>query len=573
MTFDAVNLKLTAMKKSNVNEKGIQKININDVIVSETTKKLYDYSNRESEINSLMESISTLGQLQPIEVLRDGSKYINLDGVLRQMAMNRLNLNEIDAIVCENVVSDEFSLADLIIHHQIRKQKSDAEKLNEVKALLRIDSDNKNPLRDKEVRVSLISFLLGGKGWGRNNVFYLENILRWEKKTNSNLRLSEKVISNEITVNKALETLKLIENPLFNKEKEEESHIIEGYLNKNYSAERAISLMKSYDNKKKEGHTVVKLHPGDKDNYTILKGNIEEIQLPDDLMIDTIFTSPPYYHLVHYGDDPNELGWEKTPDLYIKRLADILMKGFMKLKNTGSMFVNLGETYEDSECLAITERLTMEMINRGVRYVDRIIWNKVSNKPVGNNVKRLRPGYETILHFSKTRDYYFEKIKLPSNKKLKVTRGCKEKNCNKVNYHIQNNYDQFRNVLADKEISSMLTVQLNKNRTKHIEGEEEHPATFSSNLPVIPLLIATPKNRDSVVFDPFMGSGSCGVTALLLGFKFVGVELYDKNIQTAERILSESQESFDEDSLNSLLEDFKPSEEDSEESTEVSPAA
>jgi len=57
--------------------------------------------------------------------------------------------------------------------------------------------------------------------------------------------------------------------------------------------------------------------------------------------------------------------------------------------------------------------------------------------------------------------------------------------------------------------------------------------------------------------DPFMGSGSCGVTALQLGFKFVGVELYEKNIKTAERVLSDAQESFDEDSLTTLLEDFE----------------
>ena len=56
--------------------------------------------------------------------------------------------------------------------------------------------------------------------------------------------------------------------------------------------------------------------------------------------------------------------------------------------------------------------------------------------------------------------------------------------------------------------------------------------------------------------DPFMGSGSCGVTALQLGFKFVGVELYEKNIKTAERVMSEAQESFDESSLNSMFDDF-----------------
>jgi DNA modification methylase len=486
--------------------------------------------------------------------------------------MIRLNLNEIDSIVCEFVVTDEFSLSDLIIHHQIRKQKTIVEKLNEVKTLLRIDSELKNPLRDKEKRVSLISLLLGGKGWGRNNVYSLENILRWEKKSNSDLHLSELVITNEISINKALETIRLIENPLFNREKEKESRIIEGYLKGTYNVEKAVRLMGVYDRKKSEGHTVIKLYRKDKKNFTIIQGNIEEIQLPDDLEIDTIFTSPPYYKLVKYGDDPNELGWEKTPEEYVKRLCDILMKCYEKLKNTGAMFVNLGETYEDGECLGITERLTVELINRGVRYVDRIIWRKGSNKPNGNQVKRLNPGYETILYFSKTKEYHFERFRIKSEKILKVSRGCKEKGSNKRNYHIPNNYDQFRSVLSDNEVSNIISVQINKNRTKHIEGEEVHPATFSSNLPVIPLLISTPKNRNSVVFDPFMGSGSCGVAALLLGFKFVGVELYEKNIQTSQRILSESQEEFDEDSLKSLLEG-NGSSDDSDDSIEKNQAA
>jgi DNA modification methylase/uncharacterized ParB-like nuclease family protein len=548
------------MKNLNFNQTITRRIDIQDVEISKTTETLYDYSNRKSEIESLVESISAIGQQQPITVIKKGNKYIVLDGALRLKAMIRLNLNEINAVVIVFDETSEFSLTDLIIHHQIRKQKTNLEKLNEVKALLRIDFDD-NPLRDKEARVKLISSLLGGKGWGRNNVFSLENILRWEENNPSGYRLAERVISNEIPVNRAIEAIRLLDNPQFDEKKEKESQIINGYIDGKYPIDRVKSFMNVYDKKKNEGHTVIKLHPVEKRNYKILQGNIEEIELQDDLEIDTIFTSPPYYKLVKYGDDPNELGWEKTPDLYVKRLADILMKGYEKLKDTGSMFVNLGESYEDSECFGITERLTVELMNRGVRFVDRLIWNKISNKPVPNNVKRLQPGYETILHFSKTRDYYFEKIRIQSDKTLKVTRGCREKNSGKVSYHIQNNYDQFRSVLSDKSVSSVLTIQLNKNRTKHVEGEKEHPATFSSNLPVIPLLISTPKNRDAVVFDPFMGSGSCGVTALLLGFKFVGVELYEKNIQTSTRVLSESEESFNQESLNSLFEDYRPSDE------------
>jgi DNA modification methylase len=572
MNFVSLTKKNNEMKKLNAYQFGIQKININDVIVSDLTKKIYDYSNRESEINSLVESISVHGQLKPIDVIHVGTKFPILDGVLRQIAMNRLNLNEIDAIVCEFEETDEFSLADLIIHHQIQKQKTSIEKLNEVKTLLRIGTEDKNPLRDKEKRVSLISSLLGGKGWGRNNVFSLEKILRWELKNGSELELSKKVISNELPVNKALEAIGLFEYPLFDREKENESHIVKGYIDGNYTVEKAVKLMGVYDTKKSEGHTIVKLYPKERKNFTIIKGNIEEIQLPDELEIDTIFTSPPYYRLVKYGDDPNELGWEKTPEEYVKRLCDILMKCYWKLKSTGSMFVNLGETYMDGECLGITEMVTVELKKRGVRYVDRIIWRKESNKPNGNHVKRLMQGYETILFFSKSKEYHFERFRIKSKKTLKVSHGCKEKGSNKRNHHIPNNYDQFRSVLSDNEVSNIIDVQINKNRTKHIEGEEVHPATFSSNLPVIPLLISTPKKRNSVVFDPFLGSGSCGVAALLLGFKFVGVELYEKNIQTAERILSEGQEAYDEDSLNSLLKNIDPRD-DSEDLLESNQAA
>jgi len=533
-----------------------QKFRNEELVVSEITNKLYDYSNRELEIQALMESISEIGLQQPISIVKFRSQHVIADGVLRHKACSRLNLNEIDCIVSGIEVEDELGLIDLIIQNQLHKVKTDPEKLNEVKGLLRIDSDDTNPLRDKDKRVSIISSLLGGKGWGRNNVYSFEKILRWEKNTNSELRLAERVMSNEINISIALETITLIENPLFEKEKENESCIVDGFINGKYSSGRAEKLMGAYDRKKAEGPTRIDLFPIDERNYTILQGNIENIELPVNLRIDTIFTSPPYYKILKYGDDLNELGWEKTAELYVKRLADILMKVYGRLKPTGSMFINLGESYENGACQAVTDRLTIELINRGVNFVDRLIWNKVTNKPVPNQVKRLQPGYETILHFTKSSDYYFERVRIKSDKTLKVARGCKEKGSDEVRYHIPNNYDQFRNVLADDQVSSVLSIQVYKGRTKHIEGEEKHPATFSSNLPVIPLLISTPKTRDAVVCDPFMGSGSTGVTALLLGFKFVGVELYEKNIVTAQRILNESQQDFDQLELDSLLEEY-----------------
>ena len=218
------------MEKDHVNPSDILRVNISDVEVSEVTKTIYDYSNREDEITALVESIGSIGQQQPITVIKKDEKYLILDGVLRREALLRLKINTIKVIIVEFEETDELSLSDLIIHHQIRKQKTNRERLNEIKTILRIDSEKTNPLRDKESRITLVTSLLGVKGWKRNNVFTLENILRWEKKNGTYLHLSEKVLSNEISVNKAQETIRLIEDPSFDREKERECKVIEGFL-------------------------------------------------------------------------------------------------------------------------------------------------------------------------------------------------------------------------------------------------------------------------------------------------------------------------------------------------------
>jgi DNA modification methylase len=123
----------------------------------------------------------------------------------------------------------------------------------------------------------------------------------------------------------------------------------------------------------------------------------------------------------------------------------------------------------------------------------------------------------------------------------------------KINHHIPNPHGYFRNVLDPETLTNVITLQIGQNRTKHVEGEDYHPATFSTDLPLLPLLVSVPKSENSVVFDPFMGTGSCGVTALSLGFKFVGCELYEKNIKTAQRMMSENQQDFDRNHIDKVI--------------------
>jgi len=89
------------------------------------------------------------------------------------------------------------------------------------------------------------------------------------------------------------------------------------------------------------------------ENYEnkIIHGDCFEVlkTLPDGI-VDTIVTSPPYFGLRKYlqDDDVNkkyEVGLEQTPDEYVQKMVAIFSEARRVLKDTGTMFLNLGDSY------------------------------------------------------------------------------------------------------------------------------------------------------------------------------------------------------------------------------------
>jgi len=58
----------------------------------------------------------------------------------------------------------------------------------------------------------------------------------------------------------------------------------------------------------------------------------------------TCVTSPPYYGLRDYGV-AGQIGLEKTPEEYIQRLVDVFREVRRVLRDDGTLFVNIGDTY------------------------------------------------------------------------------------------------------------------------------------------------------------------------------------------------------------------------------------
>lgn len=68
--------------------------------------------------------------------------------------------------------------------------------------------------------------------------------------------------------------------------------------------------------------------------------------LPDN-SIDCIVTSPPYYGLRDYGV-AGQIGLEPTPRQYIDHLVALFHELRRSLKDTGTVWVNIGDSYAGS---------------------------------------------------------------------------------------------------------------------------------------------------------------------------------------------------------------------------------
>lgn len=61
--------------------------------------------------------------------------------------------------------------------------------------------------------------------------------------------------------------------------------------------------------------------------------------------VQTIVTSPPYFGLRRYSDDPREIGNEPTPAEYVDHLVAVFTEAWRVLADDGTLWLNLGDSY------------------------------------------------------------------------------------------------------------------------------------------------------------------------------------------------------------------------------------
>ncbi len=144
------------------------------------------------------------------------------------------------------------------------------------------------------------------------------------------------------------------------------------------------------------------LHPG---SVRVIKGDARKIPLPDS-SVDLIVTSPPYWRKRDYGL-PDQIGQEATPDEFVAEIRKALAEWGRVLRPTGSVFLNIGDTYWKRALSGIPGRVEVAASEDGWTLRNRIIWAKSGGMPEPAR-DRLANRHEYVLHFTKRRDYYYD---------------------------------------------------------------------------------------------------------------------------------------------------------------------
>ena len=280
----------------------------------------------------------------------------------------------------------------------------------------------------------------------------------------------------------------------------------------------------------------------------------------------------------------NQIGLEETPEKYIKRLVKVFMEVYRVLKPTGTLWLNIGDSYwggkgysGSSAGIYQYERrkagktITPEYSNFGgkgtIRPTDKkheyikpkdligipwmlafalrkagwylrqdIIWHKPN--PMPESVKdRCTKSHEYIFLLSKSAKYYYDYEAILESaaydgRKDTIFKGSDKYSDNLTGLNIQ--------TFAAKGHERWITINGEYKRNKRDvwsvcskSEKESHFAVFPDTLIVDCIKAGCPEN--GIVLDPFMGSGTTAVVARKFNRNYIGFELNPKYIKIAER--------------------------------------
>ena len=259
--------------------------------------------------------------------------------------------------------------------------------------------------------------------------------------------------------------------------------------------------------------------------------------------IQAVITSPTYWGKRQFTNESEEFGKEKLEE-YLEKNIELYTAILEKMKDTGSLFIIIQDSYmgsgvsrshhnhwennidpswkrvgtdskaqgntssvtahhkiiKNKSLVGIPYRIAIALVDKGFIWREQIIWEKPN--PMPENIQdRVRQSCEYILHFTKNGKYKF------NNKHFMITGTTGKPRLD----------NQVWNVSPSPK--------------------KGHSATFPEK--IVSRLMLSVTDRDDVVFEPFLGSGTMLELALKHGRKFIGCDINQEFVKNGKKLFKQ----------------------------------
>lgn len=265
---------------------------------------------------------------------------------------------------------------------------------------------------------------------------------------------------------------------------------------------------------------------------TILVGDaLSELRKLPSNSVDCIVSSPPYFRLRNYGVE-GQLGMEATVEDWVAGLRAVFTEAARVLKPTGSLWLNVGDSYSTHKDLGALpkgqllgpERLLLGLNEDGWIVRNKVLWTKPNAMPTSVR-DRLNTTHEYLFFCVRQPCYYFDldAIREPHRTHRVVGQRTVPDLTNVIGPLAAK-----RDGLSRPRLNGIPGHPLGKNpgdawsiATRSFRGA--HFATFPEALVRRPIAATCPPG--GIVLDPFFGTGTVAVVAEQLGRDWLGIEL------------------------------------------------
>ena len=239
-------------------------------------------------------------------------------------------------------------------------------------------------------------------------------------------------------------------------------------------------------------------------NTMYCESNLETMSKMTNEFIDCVLTSPPYNIFNTKAKDRGYDYYEdnKTDLEYIDWTIEIFNEFNRVLKKDGVVIYNMGYGTENPNLMSLTIANIIQKTNFSL--ADIIVWKKSTAMPNSPSKNRLTRICEFVYIFCRKDELY----SFNANKKI-----ISESNNAKF-YESINNYIDAPN---------------------NDESNELNKATFSTKF--VRKLLNIYAKENSIVYDPFMGTGTTAKACIIDNHKFIGSELSQSQVYYANKRL------------------------------------